>query len=169
MPVPDKATPSRCEFCMCMPPTWNTEDSWPIDWLLQCVSWLQQGNSWLACGHSLSDGTPLQDDTLMTSMLLTIPEERDKGAENCQLPNGDSVAIYQLVPVYTEEVLFKQANGIIPLLDKMKNVSYIVDTHRENQYCPICHHVDMRSESACSHRNIHHKMGSGFRSPYTYR
>ena len=59
-------------------------------------------------------------------------EERDKGAENCQLPNGDSVAIYQLVPVYTEEVLFKQANGIIPLLDKMKNVSYIVDTHREN-------------------------------------
>ena len=49
----------------------------------------------------------------MTSMLLTIPEERDKGAENCQLPNGDSVAIYQLVPVYTEEVLFKQANGII--------------------------------------------------------
>lgn len=45
MPVPDKATPSRCEFCMCMPPTWNTEDSWPIDWLLQCVSWLQQGNS----------------------------------------------------------------------------------------------------------------------------
>ena len=57
MPVPDKATPSRCEFCMCMPPTWNTEDSWPIDWLLQCVSWLQQGNSWLACGHSLSDGT----------------------------------------------------------------------------------------------------------------
>ncbi|MCS3208998.1 suppressor of fused domain protein [Bacteroides stercoris] len=80
-----------------MPPTWNTEDSWPIDWLLQCVSWLQQGDSWLACGHSLSDGTPLQDDTLMTSMLLTIPEERDKGAENCQLPNGDSVAIYQLV------------------------------------------------------------------------
>lgn len=65
-------------------------------------------------------------------MLLTIPEERDKGAENCQLPNGDSVAIYQLVPVYTEEVLFKQANGIIPLLDKMKNVSYIVDKHREN-------------------------------------
>ena len=70
MPVPDKATPSRCEFCMCMPPTWNTEDSWPIDWLLQCVSWLQQGNSWLACGHSLSDGTPLQDYTLMTSMLV---------------------------------------------------------------------------------------------------
>lgn len=67
----------------------------------------------------------------MTSLLLTIPEERDSGAENCQLPNGDSVAIYQLIPVYTEEVLFKQVNGIMPLLDKMKDVSYIVDTQRE--------------------------------------
>ena len=165
MPVPDKATPSRCEFCMCMPPTWNTEDSWPIDWLLQCVSWLQQGNSWLACGHSLSDGTPLQDDTLMTSMLLTIPEERDKGAENCQLPNGDSVAIYQLVPVYTEEVLFKQANGIIPLLDKMKNVSYIVDTHREN----TCRNFSAFEENGDSSISMDEKANASLRSILTIR
>lgn len=165
MPVPDKATPSRCEFCMCMPPTWNTEDSWPIDRLLQCVSWLQQGNSWLACGHSLSDGTPLQDDTLMTSMLLTIPEERDKGAENCQLPNGDSVAIYQLVPVYTEEVLFKQANGIIPLLDKMKNVSYIVDTHREN----TCRNFSAFEENGDSSISMDEKANASLRSILTIR
>ena len=165
MPVPDKATPSRCEFCMCMPPTWNTEDSWPIDWLLQCVSWLQQGNSWLACGHSLSDGTPLQDDTLMTSMLLTIPEERDKGAENCQLPNGDSVAIYQLVPVYTEEVLFKQANGIIPLLDKMKNVSYIVNTHREN----TCRNYSAFEENGDSSISMDEKANASLRSILTIR
>lgn len=132
MPVPDKKIPSRCEFCICMPPTWNAEDTWPTDWLLRCVSWLQRGDTWLACGHSLSDGTLLHDDFPMTSVLLTIPEERDRGAENCKLPNGDSVAIYQLIPVYTEEVLFKQVNGIIPLLDKMKNVSYIVDINREN-------------------------------------
>ena len=165
MPVPDKATPSRCEFCMCMPPTWNTKDSWPIDWLLQCVSWLQQGNSWLACGHSMSDGTPLQDDTLMTSMLLTIPEERDKGAENCQLPNGDSVAIYQLVPVYTEEVLFKQANGIIPLLDKMKNVSYIVDTHREN----TCRNYSAFEENGDSSISMDEKANASLRSILTIR
>lgn len=94
-----------------------------------------------------------------------IPEERDKGAENCQLPNGDSVAIYQLVPVYTEEVLFKQANGIIPLLDKMKNVSYIVDTHREN----TCRNFSAFEENGDSSISMDEKANASLRSILTIR
>lgn len=165
MPVPDKEIPSRCEFCMCMPPTWNTEDTWPTDWLLRCASWLQQGNTWITCGHSLSDGTPLHDDTSMTSLLLTIPEERDSGAENCQLPNGDSVAIYQLIPVYTEEVLFKQVNGIMPLLDKMKDVSYIVDTDREN----TCRDFSAFEENKDASMSMDEKANASLRSLLTIR
>lgn len=165
IPVPDKEIPSRCEFCMCMPPTWNTEDTWPTDWLLRCASWLQQGNTWITCGHSLSDGTPLHDDTSMTSLLLTIPKERDSGAENCQLPNGDSVAIYQLIPVYTEEVLFKQVNGIMPLLDKMKDVSYIVDTDREN----TCRDFSAFEENKEASMSMDEKANASLRSLLTIR
>ena len=165
IPVPDKEIPSRCEFCMCMPPTWNTEDTWPTDWLLRCASWLQQGNTWITCGHSLSDGTPIHDDTSKTSLLLTIPKERDSGAENCQLPNGDSVAIYQLIPVYTEEVLFKQVNGIMPLLDKMKDVSYIVDTDREN----TCRDFSAFEENKEASMSMDEKANASLRSLLTIR
>ena len=165
MPVPDKDLPSRGEFCICMPPEWNPEEQWPVEWLLRCASLARTGDEWMTCSHILSDGTPLHSDTSMTAVLLTIPEGREEGAETCQLPGGDSVTFYQLVPVYAEEADFRQANGFLALLEKMKDVSHIADTEREN----TCKEFVPWSEADGDEISMDEKANTSLRSVLTFR
>lgn len=162
---PDKNLPSRGEFCICMPPEWNPEERWPIEWLLRCASMAGTGDEWMTCSHVLSEGTPLHSDTSMTAVLLTIPEEREEGAETCQLPGGDSVTFYQLVPVYAEEAAFRQANGFLALLEKMKDVPYIADTEREN----TCKEFVPWSEADGDEMSMDEKANTSLRSVLTFR
>lgn len=43
----------------------------------------------------------------------------EEGAAVCQLPNGEEVNFYQMIPLYEEEVNFKIQNGAETLLGKM--------------------------------------------------
>lgn len=137
MKMPHKDLPSRCEFCISLPPEWNPEsnepeDRWPVEWLFRCAELTRQKDIWLTCGHTVSDGSPLHENTAMESLLLLSPEKRDEQAGECTLPDGEKVAFYELYPLYKEETEFKQANGLANLLDKLKDCSHIARTDRRN-------------------------------------
>ena len=53
-----------------------------------------------------------------------------KGADVCRLPNGEEVNFYQVIPLYEEEMNFKIAHNAEALLEKMDEVSPIVDIRR---------------------------------------
>ena len=102
MKMPHKDLPSRCEFCISLPPEWNPEsnepeDRWPVEWLFRCAELTRQKDIWLTCGHTVSDGSPLHENTAMESLLLLSPEKRDEQAGECTLPD-EKVACYELYP-----------------------------------------------------------------------
>ena len=68
----------------------------------------------------------------LSSVLLINPENVEEGAAVCQLPNGEEVNFYQMIPLYEEEVNFKIQNGAETLLGKMGEISAVVDIHRLN-------------------------------------
>lgn len=137
MNMPDKSLPDRCEFCLYLPSDWNPEsrhpeDRWPVEWLAKCAQLPGKEGIWLTCGHTVSDGCPLHAGTGMDTWMLTAPEERDEAATECVLPTGNKVAFYELVPLYHEEAEYKQTYGLSALLDKIKKVGYVINTHRKN-------------------------------------
>ena len=62
--------------------------------------------------------------------MLINPENVKKGADVCQLPNGEDVNFYQVIPLYEEEMNFKVTHNAETLLSKMDNVSPVVDIYR---------------------------------------
>ena len=64
--------------------------------------------------------------------MLINPENVKEGAAVCQLPNGEEVNFYQVIPLYEEEMNFKIAKGAEALLGKMGEMSAVVDINRVN-------------------------------------
>jgi hypothetical protein len=52
---------------------------------------------------------PYAENTQMCGVMLTMPYQFGQEAAVCQLPDGDEVNFYQLLPLYQEEMDFKLA------------------------------------------------------------
>ncbi len=131
----------RAEVCICLPPDWdihNEDESfyWAIR-LLKILGRLPVTNeTWLGWGHSIG-GSQKGDDTLapnvgFTGALLVNPSGIEEGANVCELPNGERVNFYQVIPLYPQEIAYKCEHRAEGLLDQMQGVSHIVDIKRRN-------------------------------------
>lgn len=127
----------RAEIVVYLPADWNISDHeeknyWPLRWLKILARLPLEEDSWLGWGHSVPNGKPFAENTQLSSVLLINPENVGEGAAVCQLPNGEEVNFYQMIPLYEEEVNFKIQNGAEALLGKMGEISAVVDIHRLN-------------------------------------
>ena len=127
----------RAEIVVYLPADWNISDHeeknyWPLRWLKILARLPLEEDSWLGWGHSVPNGKPFAENTQLSSVLLINPENVGEGAAVCQLPNGEEVNFYQMIPLYEEEVNFKIQNGAETLLGKMGEISAVVDIHRLN-------------------------------------
>lgn len=127
----------RAEIVVYLPADWNISDHeeknyWPLRWLKILARLPLEEDSWLGWGHSVPNGKPFAENTQLSSVLLINPENVEEGAAVCQLPNGEEVNFYQMIPLYEEEVNFKIQNGAETLLGKMGEISAVVDIHRLN-------------------------------------
>lgn len=127
----------RAEVLVCLPPDWNIngsaeEDYWPIRWLKMLARLPIREDSWLGWGHTVPNGEPFAENTQLSGVLLVNPEDVEEGASVCQLPSGDEVNFYQMIPLYEEEMNFKIANNAEALLRKMDKMSAVVDLKRRN-------------------------------------
>ena len=78
----------------------------------------------------MPNGEPFAENTRFSGVILINPETMKKGADVCRLPNGEEVNFYQIIPLYEEEMNFKVAHNAEALLEKMDEVSPIVDIRR---------------------------------------
>lgn len=133
----DPAEYARAELLICLPPNWKVGENkeewfWPIS-LLKSLSRLPiNHSSWLGWGHSVDNQQPYAGNTELCGSLLIYPENVEDGAEYCTLPNGDRVNFFEVIPIYREEMNFKIDNGTTALLEKMQQVSPIVNVERPN-------------------------------------
>lgn len=127
----------RAEMMIYLPPNWkindgNEENYWPLRWLKILARLPLQQDTWLGWGHTVPNGEPFADNTKLSGVMLVNPENVEDGASVCQLPNGEEVNFYLVIPLYEEEMNYKIANHAEALLGKMDKVSPVVDIKRRN-------------------------------------
>lgn len=100
--------PSRIELMMCLPPEWNPEskesqENWPVELLRYLARFPIIESTWLGYGHSIQNGTPYADNTLLAGCVLLGVQDAPEGAAVCKLSDGSWVGFYQVIQRTTQE------------------------------------------------------------------
>ena len=74
--------------------------------------------------------SPFGENTQLCGTILIAPQGAEEGAEVCTLPGGEEVNFYQVLPIYRDEMEYKQSHSAEELLDKFTDVSFVVDPER---------------------------------------
>ncbi len=133
----------RAEIIVTLPPDWKVTESgeewyWPIRWLKILARLPINEDGWLGWGHTIAnpDDAPFADNTRLCGLVLTEPQGFDEDAVCCELPGGDEVNFYQMIPLTFEEMQFKLAHDARALLERFTPEQLaVVDIHRES-VCP---------------------------------
>ena len=128
MPAP-KGEHSRAELVVHLPAGWDIHSTderehWPLRWLrlLACMPF--EENTWLGWGHTVPGGVPFAENTRCDTWLLLdafVPLSYAGGGDPCAitLPGGEALALYQLFPLYPEELEFKLEHGAQALVERL--------------------------------------------------
>lgn len=137
MNVPDKLLEyklQRAELVICLPPDWEIQNDkekyyWPLR-LLKFIGRLPiHDNKWLGWGHSIGNLSPYDSSVSFTGCMLVNPVGSE-GASACELPSGDKVNFYQIIPLYEEEMQYKISEGAESLLSLMQHISHVINPKR---------------------------------------
>ena len=145
----------RAELLICLPPDWKVGENseewfWPIS-LLKSLSRLPINcETWLGWGHTVDNGQSFAENTELCGSLLIYPENVEQGADFCELPGGERVNFFEVLPIYRGEMLFKRDNDTHALLEKMNGVSHVLDISRE----PVCEEYNLIDLMADHSRKI---------------
>lgn len=110
--------PSRIELMMCLPPEWNPEskesqENWPVELLRYLARFPIIESTWLGYGHSIQNGTPYADNTLLAGCVLLGVQDAPEGAAVCKLSDGSWVGFYQVIPLTENELEYKIQHTMI--------------------------------------------------------
>ena len=128
----------RAELMIALPPDWELDAAsmereewyWPAG-LLKVLSRLPiENDTWLGWGHTMDKQSPFAENTELCAALLISPQDAEEGAEACTLPGGEEVNFYQVIPLYRDEMEYKQKHSAEELLARMEDVSFVVDPER---------------------------------------
>ncbi|MGQ7855767.1 suppressor of fused domain protein [Pedobacter sp. WC2501] len=145
MKVPEDVNSSPyAEVMFLLPKEWNLNyDSfgdernyWPIRLMKQLMILPHPDETWLGFGHTFSyqeDGT-FAEGAGFNSVMLAYSREISDDFTQIELENNQSVSIYSLIPLYKEELEFKNQNGAVALLELLDqhDVTEIVKIGRKN-------------------------------------
>lgn len=125
----------RAELVICLPANWDPDNEqhsgfWALDLLCHIARLPVREKSWLGWGHSIDFKRPLTVDTELNSIVLISPAA-GKESWFCELPDGDEVNFYQVIPLYSSEIEFKNSRGTDALLNAFgSSFSPVVYTDR---------------------------------------
>ena len=105
---------------------------WPIRLLKDLARLPIASDTWLGFGHTLDQQEDFAENTKLCAAILTGPQGTEDGSEVCNLPNGDEVNFYQVIPLYRDEMEYKLAHDADALLDKMEGISFVVNPNRQD-------------------------------------
>ena len=132
----------RAELLVALPSDWKLDQDsmedetwyWPIRMLKSIARLPGQNDTWLGWGHTVAsdEGTTYAENTKLCAAMLIYQQVGEEEADICELPGGEKVNFYQLLPLYDEEVAFKCENDGEALLKRMKGISFVVDINRRS-------------------------------------
>lgn len=131
----------RAELAIALPPDWKLDEEslkeeqwyWPIGLLKVLARLPIAEDTWLGFGHTMDKQSPFAEGTELCAAILVGPQDVVwNGGEVCTLPSGEEVNFYQVIPLYRDEMEYKLAHDADALLDKMADVSFVVDPNRQD-------------------------------------
>jgi len=135
----------RAELVMLLPQGWDIHGRgecgyWPLRWLKLLARLPCEEDNWLGWGHTVPGGEPFAENTAFDSLLLLdafIPDRQRKS--EITLPGGEQLRLYQLFPLYPEELSYKLEHGAQALVDclmREKLLRPVLDIARANPFAP---------------------------------
>ncbi len=125
----------RAELLLALPSDWQVnshEDQWywPLGLLKQLARLPGEEDTWLGWGHTIDNQEPYAANTELCAALLISPVVGRADAETVQLPGGEVVNFYQVIPLYRGELEYKLAYGAEALLEELEDVCIVVRPDR---------------------------------------
>lgn len=128
----------RAELVIALPKDWKLDNDsihdenwyWPLRLLKALARLPIVSECWLGNGHTIDHEDPYAPCTQLNGCMLVAPQDTDGDASCMNLPNGDDVNFYQVIPLYQEEMEYKIEHGVKALIDKMAKVSFVVKNNR---------------------------------------
>ncbi|MCT4560883.1 MAG: suppressor of fused domain protein [Crocinitomicaceae bacterium] len=142
MPVPEKHYEERfVEVYFCMPSYWDlksTKDKfrWPLHWLEKLGNHVLNKKTWFGHGHTIQcypDFRSLSESMKPNHLFLVKPMLMSDQLTDIQI-DGNNITFLGILPIYGEEMDFKQAKGTLKLLKRLtnKNIDEKLDDFRES-------------------------------------
>lgn len=141
MPVPDKEHENaHCELYFYIPGYWDLSDledpsiAWVFHWIRKLGKHLTEKQTWFGHGHTLYCGKEtgqLSPTMKQNHFFLVNPIDLDRELMPLQEENRRTVFL-GIVPIFEDEMDYKQGKGTAKLLDKMntKGVTEKLDDYR---------------------------------------
>lgn len=135
---------ARAELLIQLPRHWpltspdfdDEKNYWPIRWLKTIGRLPHEYDTWIGWGHTIPNGDPPEPiaDTKFVGFLLMPPMGLSPEVFRLQTRAGPFVHVYQLVPLYPEEMDLKLQKGSdeIERRFEKEKLSLIVDANRKN-------------------------------------
>lgn len=128
----------RAELVIALPKDWKLDNDsihdenwyWPLRLLKSLARLPIVSECWLGNAHTIDHEDPYAPCTQLNGCMLVAPQDTDGDASCMNLPNGDDVNFYQVIPLYQEEMEYKIEHGVKALIDKMAKVSFVVKNNR---------------------------------------
>lgn len=132
----------RAELLITLPSDWKLDQEsmqdekwyWPLRLLKMIARLPGEQDTWVGWGHTiaLNDDEFYAENTRFCGVMLTDQEMYGEDADVCELPKGDVVNFYQLIPIYREEMEFKCENGADALMEKLEQYGHVININRPN-------------------------------------
>lgn len=146
MDVPQGALDStrrRAEVMINLPRDWRLDEGslqegrwyWPIRMLKDIARLPITTGCWLGWGHTvgMDEGESYDGSTELCGCILLSPGVFGDDSYICDLPDGDRVEFFQVIPLYREELQYKIENGADAMLDLTNDdLLEVIDPRRLN-------------------------------------
>lgn len=141
MPVPEKlAERAHNEICFCLPSYWEWEDlenpnmNWIFPWIQKLAKHVTEKETWFGHGHTIPTGKdlpPLSPTMRQNNLILLDPMLLENELAPIRIGEKE-VHFLTIVPIFSDEMDFKQAKGTFKLLQRLSNkgVNEILDDFR---------------------------------------
>jgi hypothetical protein len=116
------------ELYFCLPSYWDLEEAdnpqmnWVKDWIQKLAKHVVAKNTWFGPGHTIPCGNPftaLSSTMKCNHFFLSDPLLLENHLEP-SLSNGKLVYFLAIIPIFEDEIDYKQGKGTFKLLKKLK-------------------------------------------------
>ncbi|MCL1896193.1 MAG: suppressor of fused domain protein [Clostridiales bacterium] len=142
MNLPDEVEgqlPDRAEVLITLPKDWDINSSdenwyWPIRSLKDCARLPITYDTWIGYGHTVT--SPEREPyggSGFTGLMITFPLMFEPESFTCNLPGGNNVVFYQIMPLYGDEMDYKLENDAEALEDLFgDDIPFVLDINRKS-------------------------------------